>query len=39
MRVDGVAFGLVLPMFERPVDGVKPTWAEISALKDGKAIL
>lgn len=27
----GVAFGLVLPMFERPVDGVKPTWAEISA--------
>jgi alkanesulfonate monooxygenase SsuD/methylene tetrahydromethanopterin reductase-like flavin-dependent oxidoreductase (luciferase family) len=25
-----VAFGLVLPMFERPVDGVKPTWAEIS---------
>ena len=26
-----VAFGLVLPMFERPVDGMKPTWAEIRA--------
>ena len=29
-----VAFGLVLPMFERPVDGVKPTWAEIGALAE-----
>ena len=28
----GVPFGLVLPMFERPVDGVKPTWAEIRAM-------
>ena len=28
----GVKFGLVLPMFERPVDGAKPTWAEIRAM-------
>lgn len=28
----GVALGLVLPMYERPDDAAKPTWAEISAL-------
>ena len=28
----GLALGLVLPMNERPEDGAKPTWAEISAL-------
>lgn len=28
----GVAFGLTLPMFERPLDGDKPTWAEIRAM-------
>ena len=27
-----VAFGLVLPMFERPLDGSKPTWGEIRTL-------
>jgi hypothetical protein len=26
----GVALGLVLPMHERPDDGGKPTWADIS---------
>lgn len=26
-----VALGLVLPMHERPNDGAKPTWAEISS--------
>jgi len=28
----GLAFGLVLPMFERPIDGDKPTWTEIRAM-------
>jgi len=28
----GLAFGLVLPMFERPIDGSKPAWAEIRAM-------
>ena len=28
----GVALGLVLPMYERPDDAAKPTWGEISAL-------
>jgi len=27
-----VSFGLVLPMFEQPLDGAKPTWPEIRAL-------
>jgi alkanesulfonate monooxygenase SsuD/methylene tetrahydromethanopterin reductase-like flavin-dependent oxidoreductase (luciferase family) len=27
---NGVTLGLVLPMLERPQDGVKPTWADIS---------
>ena len=27
-----VTFGLVLPMFERPVDGAKPTWDEIRTM-------
>jgi alkanesulfonate monooxygenase SsuD/methylene tetrahydromethanopterin reductase-like flavin-dependent oxidoreductase (luciferase family) len=26
-----LALGLVLPMFERPDDGAKPAWADISA--------
>jgi len=29
---EGVQLGLVLPMHEHPDDGVKPTWADISAL-------
>jgi hypothetical protein len=30
----GVAFGLCLPMFERPIDGEKPTWTEIGAMAE-----
>jgi alkanesulfonate monooxygenase SsuD/methylene tetrahydromethanopterin reductase-like flavin-dependent oxidoreductase (luciferase family) len=32
---EDLAFGLVLPMFERPVDGSKPTWVEIRAMAAG----
>ena len=28
----GEGFGLVLPMFESPMDGAKPSWSEIAAL-------
>ena len=34
----GLAFGLVLPMFERPVEGAKPTWAEIRAMTEGAEV-
>ena len=30
----GVAFGLVLPMVEGPVDGVKPTWLQIISMAE-----
>ena len=30
----GLAFGLCLPMFERPIDGEKPTWTEIGAMAE-----
>ena len=30
----GVAFGLVLPMVEGPVDGLKPTWVQIRAMAE-----
>ena len=30
----GVAFGLVLPMVEGPVDGVKPTWLQIRSMAE-----